>query len=348
MVQIIGMPKTGAGVAYTLTDGDTFLSFTGDTVFSTTTNALEVTGSDNTLTIGGHAYGSDNGIKIGDSIGTDVNNTVNILAGGVVGTNTDDAIEFRSSNSAINNAGTIAGVYGIYWVSAPAGTLTITNSGLIQADNTAILNGQDDALSLTNTGTIRSLSSRAFDGGTGVDTVVNKGLMVGNVELGGGNDSYDGRLGRVTMSSGIGTVYGEDGDDTLTGGKLADSLDGGANNDTLTGGLGVDLLTGGSGLDKFVFNSVAERGDIISDFSVVDDTIQVKAAAFGGLAKGTLSSAAFFANTTGQAHDASDRFIYETDVDKLWYDSNGNAAGGRVLLADLNDVNFTRFDIQVI
>jgi Ca2+-binding RTX toxin-like protein len=101
-------------------------------------------------------------------------------------------------------------------------------------------------------------------------------------------------------------------------------------------------------LDKFVFNSVAERGDIFSDFAVIDDVIQVKASAFGDLAKGTLSAAAFFANTSGQAHDASDRFIYETDVDKLWYDSNGNATGGRVLLADLNDVAFTRLDIQII
>jgi hypothetical protein len=43
----------------------------------------------------------------------------------------------------------------------------------------------------------------------------------------------------------------------------------------------------------------------------------------------------FRTNNTGAAQDADDRIIYESDSGKLWYDSNGNAAGGNYLFADL-------------
>ncbi|EBW1603785.1 calcium-binding protein, partial [Salmonella enterica subsp. enterica serovar Kottbus] len=45
--------------------------------------------------------------------------------------------------------------------------------------------------------------------------------------------------------------------------------------------------------------------------------------------------AAFWASTTGLAHDASDRIIYETDTGRLYYDANGSAAGGRMMIATL-------------
>jgi hypothetical protein len=43
----------------------------------------------------------------------------------------------------------------------------------------------------------------------------------------------------------------------------------------------------------------------------------------------------FRTNLTGAAQDADDRVIYESDSGRLWYDSNGNAAGGNFLFADL-------------
>ena len=36
------------------------------------------------------------------------------------------------------------------------------------------------------------------------------------------------------------------------------------------------------------------------------------------------------------AQDADDRIIYESDSGRVWYDSNGNAAGGNFLFADLD------------
>ena len=41
----------------------------------------------------------------------------------------------------------------------------------------------------------------------------------------------------------------------------------GAGNDVIEGGPGGDLLAGGLGADTFVYKSVADRGDIITDFS---------------------------------------------------------------------------------
>jgi hypothetical protein len=64
-----------------------------------------------------------------------------------------------------------------------------------------------------------------------------------------------------------------------------------------------------------------------------------------------LASAAFRANTTGLAGDSSDRFIYDTNDDKLFYDSNGSAQGGvKLLVADfVGDVaGFSRAEILVV
>ncbi|MBU7584136.1 MAG: calcium-binding protein [Nostoc sp. TH1S01] len=72
------------------------------------------------------------------------------------------------------------------------------------------------------------------------------------------------------------TLKGGDGDDTLDGGNGNDTLTGGNGNDTLVGGLGSDRLTGGTGNDKFVFASLSEGIDTITDFSSTDDVLVVQ------------------------------------------------------------------------
>ncbi|UVK42792.1 hypothetical protein BPNPMPFG_004510 [Mesorhizobium sp. AR07] len=71
--------------------------------------------------------------------------------------------------------------------------------------------------------------------------------------------------------------------------------------------------------------------DRVTDFSVVDDTIQLDNAIFAALGgNGTLSANQFVANASGTATNASQHITYETDTGWLYYDSNGNAAGGSV------------------
>lgn len=140
---------------------------------------------------------------------------------------------------------------------------------------------------------------------------------------------------------------------TLSGLAGNDILNGAAGNDFLYGGAGNDTLIGGLGNDNFVFNtylSATANVDRITDFSVLYDTIRLENAVFTALtATGTLAAAAFVKNTTGLAMDASDRIIYETDTGKVFYDSNGSAAGGSVLIATLTaNLAVTNADFYVI
>ena len=62
--------------------------------------------------------------------------------------------------------------------------------------------------SLVNFGTVTG-ANFSYQGCVGQDTVINSGTMLGSVDLGVGDDIFDGRGGKV-----IGTVYGGDGQDT--------------------------------------------------------------------------------------------------------------------------------------
>jgi len=66
-----------------------------------------------------------------------------------------------------------------------------------------------------------------------------------------------------------------------------------------------------------------------------NDTIYLDHAVYTTLAVGSLGGA-FAVNTTGLAAQADDRIIYESDTGNLFYDVNGNAAGGSILFATLS------------
>jgi 5'-nucleotidase / UDP-sugar diphosphatase len=68
---------------------------------------------------------------------------------------------------------------------------------------------------------------------------------------------------------------------TRTGTAGRDTLVGTAGDDIIIGGLGVDTLTGGAGGDTFVFNSLREAGDTITDFTPYADRIQLSNLGFG-------------------------------------------------------------------
>jgi 5'-nucleotidase len=62
---------------------------------------------------------------------------------------------------------------------------------------------------------------------------------------------------------------------TRTGTAGRDTLVGTSGDDIIIGGLGVDTLTGGPGADTFVYNSLREAGDTITDFTPYADKIQL-------------------------------------------------------------------------
>ena len=121
----------------------------------------------------------------------------------------------------------------------------------------------------------------------------------------------------------------------------ADTLYGGANADTLSGGSGKDVLFGGFGDDVFYFYSPSEGGDKINDFSNVvgnNDRFEIsieELASAGIISAGPLASNALYRGTTNICTGAEDRIIVRTTDNTVWFDSNGRAADGLTMLADL-------------
>ncbi|RUV09310.1 calcium-binding protein, partial [Mesorhizobium sp. M5C.F.Ca.IN.020.32.2.1] len=150
--------------------------------------------------------------------------------------------------------------------------------------------------------------------------------LTGNANVGATGNSLDNVLD------------GNDSDNKLDGGRGNDTVLGHGGNDALMGGLGIDRLTGGAGNDSFVFSaplSVANR-DIITDFNHTADTFRLQNSVMQGLgATGALEPRYFFAGTS--AHDADDHIVYDKVTGALFYDSNGNVAGGVTQLATLTN-----------
>lgn len=150
----------------------------------------------------------------------------------------------------------------------------------------------------------------------------------GYATSGMGNTSANSIYGNFVMNS----IYGEGGSDTLYG---AD---------------GDDTLGGGQGNDFFVFSTALgpKNVDTINDFRAKSDTISLDNSIFSSLkAEGALNPKAFYIGSG--AHDASDRIIYNPANGALFYDPNGNGAGGAQWFATLlNAPTITIEDFLVI
>jgi Ca2+-binding RTX toxin-like protein len=136
----------------------------------------------------------------------------------------------------------------------------------------------------------------------------------------------------------------------LTGNEIAQEILGNAGDNRLEGKGGADSLRGFGGADSFTFATALGAGNIdtIVDFNVADDRFLLSDAIFTELDVGTLSAAAFRANTTGLAQDTSDRIIYETDTGKLFYDEDGTGAIAGIQFATISvNLALTNADFSV-
>ena len=125
------------------------------------------------------------------------------------------------------------------------------------------------------------------------------------------------------------TISGNYGINTIIGTGLADTLNGNRGNDIVTGGLGADTFRFDSTL-----NATTNK-DTITDFTVAQaDKIQLENAIFTALTTtGVLNANAFVIGTA--ATTAAQRIIYNSTSGTLTYDSNGSAAGGATVFAQL-------------
>jgi len=129
----------------------------------------------------------------------------------------------------------------------------------------------------------------------------------------------------------------------VLGSTGADVIVGSAGNDILTGGERGAMITGGAGSDIISYTNLynggpynTSSGDYITEFSSAEgDTLQFATANCNNMATGTLSAENFTANSTGEATDANDFFVFNTTNHTLYFDSNGSATGGQTQNRDV-------------
>lgn len=179
-------------------------------------------------------------------------------------------------------------------------------------DNTISKLGASSFILPGDTGSSTPPINPPTSGGTGSLTI--SGNEADNVLRGGlGND----------------VIRGQGGDDTLSGNAGRDELWGNDGDDVLVGGHGADMLKGGTGMDTFVFTSLQDAGDIISDFRK-GEQIDIS-----GLVETMLSDSDVSASQLIQQGYLSLHRISSTQVD-IHVDADGSAGAGQgTLLASL-------------
>jgi Ca2+-binding RTX toxin-like protein len=192
----------------------------------------------------------------------------------------------------------------------------------------------DQIVELVDEGSDSVRSGANWTLGSNVENLV----LTGTNGLRGTGNSLDNAL---VGNGGHNKLVGLAGADTLGGGIGNDTLVGGSGSDRLIGGLGNDILTGGTGADVFRFDaklstSTAANFDQITDFSVIDDVIQIENAVFTKLALGPLPANSFVRSGEGIALDTFDRIVYETDTGALYYDADGTGVIAAIQFATLS------------
>ena len=212
------------------------------------------------------------------------------------------------------------------------------------------------------TGTIAPSAGTTTNSGSVVDLITNPGTFptgVNNFGSGAGGYNFTTPVlftGNDSANSVTGTQFA----DILNGGGGADILNGGSGADILTGGSGADVLTGGAGADLFVYKATGEGGDTITDFTLGVDKFQFTASAFGNLTTtnfdgvsgvspditgkelviftGATYTSVEAAQATAVGNSTTAGFFAFTNASNetvLYFDSNGTAAGGSTLIANL-------------
>jgi CSLREA domain-containing protein len=158
-----------------------------------------------------------------------------------------------------------------------------------------------------------------FDGRGGDDRLFGRG---GNDRLVGssGNDRLFGENGsdRLDGSGGSDRLDGGGGRDRLRGENGSDRLLGGGGSDIIIGGGGADRLTGNAGRDQFVFESLSDGVDTITDFNTTDDFIDFTR---------ILSSSQFAASSGFEKIRQFVRLNQVGNTTEVSIDADGNGSG---------------------
>ena len=281
---------------------------------------------------------------------TAINATGNALANVITGNSSNNIL------SGLGGADTLIGGAGIdtanYATSAAGVTVSLMtglgSGGDAAGDTLATIenltgSGQNDTLE-------GNAANNVLAGGLGIDTVsyanalagvtVNLALTAAQNTVGAGSDTLTG-FENLTGSGLNDILTGNTGNNILRGLAGNDTLNGGAGLDTLEGGAGNDVLIGGASADEFNFSSLADGGDVITDFATGIDDINLAAllgtVGLGGLAYATLLAQGNLVVQTGNfatGTATNSAAILDT---RVYVDTDGNGVGSSVLIATLED-----------
>ncbi|NDV24084.1 calcium-binding protein [Desulfovibrio sp. JC022] len=189
----------------------------------------------------------------------------------------------------------------------------------------------------------------SIDGSQGDDFIF---AGSGNDNIDGGDDtdtlSYINATTSVTVNLESGTATGW-GTDTIAS---IESIIGSNQDDNITShNSGTESITGGQGADtitlndasttKIYYNAIAEGGDHIKNFDSGTDNFNF--ASSGGFSD-TAGFKSYNTDAAGDAYDGTNAsigsntptFVYDDHNNQLWYDSNGDNAGGATLISTID------------
>ena len=324
----------------------------GATIGSTADVAILGTDSNQSIVALGNVFGVGYAIEMQEVSAAFDNQIVigahadisGLSSGGGDGANTGTGIGLFGLDNEIDNRGQITGAFsgievnhvdggvGVSGEAADVSTKTvISNRGDVSGFAMGIDHESSEMLVIRNFdgGTIES-DNLAVAGSSGIDKLVNRGQILGDVDLSGGNDIYDGR--------GTGSVDG-----TVNGGFGNDWIHGGVGDDWLCGGYGKDTLIGGGGSDTFLFNtSVTGSSDLdtILDFNVAGDVIALDHTIFSAsiLATNLQPTIKLDRGPHVNVVDTSNHvIIYDERSGKLFYDHDGSGPDSPILFAVIGD-----------
>jgi Ca2+-binding RTX toxin-like protein len=256
--------------------------------------------------------------------------TGSALADTLIGGGANDVLVGGTGNDSLAGglgANTLTGGTGIDTFTV-TGNDTIKDLGAGGADILSVALGATVNATVTNAWTATATTTNS-----GAANLTTNGLAVNLALVTTGINGF-----KVTNTGSAATLTGSALADTLTGGTGADTLVAGAGNDMLIGKAGNDRLTGGLGADTFWFDiatNATTNKDTITDFVTGTDKLQFSVSvltALGAVGQFAVGDQRFWSSATGLAHDATDRLIYNTTTGALSYDSNGNVAGGAVII----------------
>lgn len=163
-----------------------------------------------------------------------------------------DAIEFAAAGTTAS-PNKIFNTGGLIWSGAGGAGINFSGGGEGQVLNQGSILGET-GIKMTGTGRLEvfnsgmiSTTDKAIVGSTGNDRVVNTGIIRTTstpstgipvaIDLGAGDDIYDGAggsvVGKIVLGTGADKAYGSSGSETFSGGAGNDIIDGGAGVDTV-------------------------------------------------------------------------------------------------------------------